>query len=166
LSLTKDELYIGHHISDTDKKIVGKFVWDNAETETKISKGIFLKCKFMNFQLNILNQLDLVSNDFPNEYPNEFKLVGRHFENFLNINSLPVRGRLSFYAKKWNWSKIEIRKNSKRNKMIIVPINPSNLNDEQLMQQQNELKNYFLTGPGNECLKADDSFFIKTVLVI
>jgi len=50
LSLTKDELYIGHHISDTDKKIVGKFVWDNAETETKISKGIFLKYKFMNFQ--------------------------------------------------------------------------------------------------------------------
>lgn len=49
--------------------------------------------------------------------------------------------------------------------MIIVPINPSNLNDEQLMQQKNELKNYFLTGPGNECLEADDSFFIKTVLV-
>ena len=47
--------------------------------------------------------------------------------------------------------------------MIIVPINPVNLSGEQLITHKNELKNYFLTGPGSECLKADDSFFIKTV---
>ena len=48
MSLTKDDLYIGHHISDTDKKTVGKFVWENGEqTETKISKGIFLKNKLL-----------------------------------------------------------------------------------------------------------------------
>ena len=82
------------------------------------------------------------------------------FEDFLNTNSFPLRGRLSYYSHSWTWSQLQIRRNN-QNKMIIVPINPASLNETQFRELNGSLKEYFLNGPGKECLHPNDSFLIK-----
>jgi hypothetical protein len=47
--------------------------------------------------------------------------------------------------------------------MVVVPINPSNLNQKEFEKQKNDLKAFFLKGPGAHCLKPDDSFYIKNL---
>ena len=47
--------------------------------------------------------------------------------------------------------------------MIIVPINPINLDQTELLEQRTSLKNYFINGPGMQCLEENDSFYIKTL---
>lgn len=45
--------------------------------------------------------------------------------------------------------------------MIIVPVNPASLNETQFRELNGSLKEYFLNGPGKECLHPNDSFLIK-----
>lgn len=91
-----------------------------------------------------------------------FIFILKYFEDFINTNSLPLRGRLSYYSNSWTWSQIQIRRNN-QNKMIILPINPVSLNQIKLNELKSSLKGYFINGPGKECLKPNDSFYLKTL---
>ncbi len=67
------------------------------------------------------------SNEFPGKYPEQFKAVAGHMENYVNSNRLPVKENLSYYAKNWNWGNVEVRRNQEGQIMLIVPLNPFNL---------------------------------------
>jgi len=67
------------------------------------------------------------SNEFPGKYPEQFKAVAEHVENYVNSNRLPVKENLSYYARNWNWASVEVRRNQEGQIMLIVPLNPFNL---------------------------------------
>lgn len=119
--ISRDVLDIGYNLEAT-KIIVGKGVWSNGQdTDTADSVD-----EQFSDDTNAKNRF-YYSADFPSYYPEEFKSIARHLESYLNQNVLPTRQKLSYFAKNWNWSHVEIRRGQQGELMVIVPLNPFNL---------------------------------------
>ncbi|RMZ99482.1 tRNA (uracil(54)-C(5))-methyltransferase -like protein [Brachionus plicatilis] len=85
------------------------------------------------------------------DYPNDFKIISNHFEEFIKHNPLPVQKFASYYTSFWHWNKFELRKTRNGQTMLIVPFNPQNLSNEEISEQKKNLKDYFINGPGKQC---------------
>ncbi|CAF0746718.1 unnamed protein product [Brachionus calyciflorus] len=139
LSINEDE---------NGKKILGKYsrILENEDEFQEEKKNDSEKIEEIDLswktKLSKIHEMD---------YPDDFKKISNHFEEFIKDNPLQLKKFASYYTHFWHWSHIEMRKTRDNKNMLIVPFNPQSLSGEVIKLQKENLREYFSTGPGKEC---------------